>query len=459
MRIPVKSLGSALLASIVGVSGAVQATHASARSAAAPVTITVAYQQFGPPPYWDAKWWQKTEQQLAKQDPNIHIKLEPIVASEGDYYTKVDLAMRSASTTPDIVREDSFLVSSDVTAGYLAPLDKYLASWPEYKQQWFPAMQQITQFNGHNYGIMNGTDDRLIYYNKNLFKKAGIATPWQPKSWADILSAAQTIKKKVPNVIPINMYTGIVNDEASTMQSFEMLLYGTPDSAHLYDYNTKKWVISSTGIKNTLAFLQKIYNQSDLLGPPNNIALNSQVGTVVAQNLLPNNKLAIDVDGSWLPSTWYSNGAKPWPQWQSVLGEAKMPTEFGQGAKYVTLSGGWAYSISARSKNKDAAFKALQVLNSKDMLSYYDSNAGQVTPRKDVADTKAYSSVPLNPYFSSLLSFTQFRPGFPAYPKISTEIDRAMQSVMQGTSPQAAMATFSKDVTNIAGASHVEKLK
>jgi len=458
MRSPIKRLGPILLASTVGLGGAVQMAHAKTH-AASPITVTVAYQQFGPPPYWDQLWWQKTEQLISKQDPNITIKLEPIIASEGDYYTKVDLALRSASTTPDIVREDSFLVSSDVTAGYLQPLDSYLSSWPEYKQQWYPAMQTITQFNGHSYGIMNGTDDRLIYYNKNLFKQAGLPVSWQPKTWADILSAAQTIKQKVHNVIPMNMYTGIINDEESTMQSFEMLLYGTPDAAHLYDYKTKKWVISSTGIKDTLAFLQKIYNPSALLGPPSNIALNNQAATIVQQNLLPNGKLAMDFDGSWVPSTWYKTGAHPWPQWQSVLGVAKMPTEFGQGARYVTLSGGWAYSISARSKNKDAAFKALQVLNSKDMLSYYDSSAGQVTPRKDVADTTAYSSVPLNPYFTGMLSFTQFRPGYPVYPRISNEIDSAMQSVMEGTSPQAAMSTYAQKVTTIAGAGSVEKLK
>jgi multiple sugar transport system substrate-binding protein len=76
------------------------------------------------------------------------VKLEPIVASEGDYYTKIDLMMRSASTAPDVVKEDSFLVGSDATAGYITPLDKYLAAWPEYKAQWYPAMQSITTFNG-----------------------------------------------------------------------------------------------------------------------------------------------------------------------------------------------------------------------------------------------------------------------------------------------------------------------
>jgi len=51
MRSPIKSLGPILLASTVGLGGAVQMAHTHARAAAAPVTITVAYQQFGAPPY------------------------------------------------------------------------------------------------------------------------------------------------------------------------------------------------------------------------------------------------------------------------------------------------------------------------------------------------------------------------------------------------------------------------
>jgi len=169
-------------------------------------TITVAFQQFGPPPYFEQQWWQNVQKQLAVSNPNIKLKLEPIIADEGGYYTKIDLMMQSASTAPDIVREDSFLIGSDATAGYLAPLDSYLNSWPEYKQQWFPSMQSITTFNGHNYGIMNGTDVRLVWYNKDIFQKAGLPTTWQPQSWGDILKAAQTIKAKVPGVVPLNLY-------------------------------------------------------------------------------------------------------------------------------------------------------------------------------------------------------------------------------------------------------------
>jgi len=364
--------------------------------------------------------------------------------------------MRSASTAPDIVREDSFLIGSDATAGYLAPLDSYLNSWPEYKQQWFPSMQSITTSNGHNYGIMNGTDVRLVWYNKDIFQKAGLPTTWQPQSWGDILKAAQTIKAKVPGVVPVNLYSGIPMDEASSMQGFEMLLYGTKNP--LYDYNTKKWIVSSPGIEDALNFVKQVYNPANLLGPTSDISLSTTAGNTIAQQLLPQGKLAIDIDGSWLPSNWAAGGQAPWPAWQQTLGMAKMPTELGAAPTNVTLSGGWSYSISAHSQNKDAAFKVLQVANSQSLLGAYDVAAGQITPRKDIVTTPAYANVPGNAFFTSLVAFSQFRPAFPAYPKISVEIDQAMQSVMQGKSPAEAMAAYSQAVTSIVGASNTETM-
>jgi multiple sugar transport system substrate-binding protein len=430
------------------------ACGSNASSSNGKTVITVAFQQFGPPPYHEHDWWSKVKQQVEATNPKVELNLEPIVADEGSYYTKIDLMMRSPSTAPDLVMEDSFQVSSDVTAGYLAPLDSYLASWPDYKQQWFPSMQKITTFNGHNYAVMDGTDVRLIWYNKQIFQKAGLPATWQPTSWADILSAARTIKAKVPNVVPLNLYSGIPQDEASSMQGFEMLLYGTKDP--LYDYNTNKWVASSTGFQDALNFVKEVYNPSDLLGPTNDIALSTQAGNTVAQQLLPQGKLAMDIDGSWLPSNWETGGAAPWPQWQSTMGMAKMPTEYGQSPNYVTLSGGWGYAISAQSQHKDLAFQVIKTAMSENLLAGYDVASGGITPRQDIVNVPAYKNQPGNAFFTSLVAFTQFRPAFPAYSKISTQIDSAMQKVMQGQSAASAMAAYAQSVTSIAGTSNVE---
>jgi multiple sugar transport system substrate-binding protein len=381
----------------------------------------------------------------------------PIVASEGDYYTKIDLMLKSASTAPDLIYEDSFLIGSDATAGYLQPLESYLAKWPEYKAQWFPSMQQITTFNGHNYGVMNGTDVRLIWYSKDIFKKAGLPTNWQPKSWNDILAASQTIKKKVPGVIPINVYSGIPQDEASTMQGFEMLLFGTPDKAHLYDYKTNKWVSTSKGMLDTLTFLSKVYDPNNLLGPTNDIALSTQTYVPIHSGL-PRGKVGIDIDGSWISGDWQPGGFAAFPGWQSKIGYAKMPTQNCQAPHYITMSGGWSFAIASKSQNKDAAFTVLKVANSRDNLGYYDTIATQVATRKDVETVASYKALPLSSFMTQLVGFTQFRPGFPAYPRISNQIDLAMENVMSGQKPSDALASFQQAVTGIAGAGNVETL-
>lgn len=438
---------------LTGVVALGAALNVQARPQASSATVKVVYEQFGPPPYYQGTWWKMAKGTLANS--HINVKLQPVVAAEGDYYTKVDLMMQSASTAPDLVLEDSFLVSSDVTAGYLSPLDSCLSSWKDYRSQWFPKMQSITTFKGHVYGVMNGTDARLIWYNKNIFKRAGLPTNWQPHSWADILKAARTIKSKVKGVIPMNLYSGIAGDEASTMQGFEMLLYGTKDT--LYDYSTKKWVVSGKGFTDSLKFVQTVYDPKSLLGPSNDIALSPQAALKVAQELLPNNKLGIDIDGSWMPTNWIKGGAHPWPAWNTVLGHAKMPTEFGQAPHYITLSGGWSYAISARSSHKAAACQALKVINSKDLLAWYDVHINNIATRKDELAVSSYKNMPLSPFFTGLLNVTQFRPAFPEYPRVSNVIDEAMQNVMSGMSPSDAASTFQRKVTAIVGSSHTEK--
>ena len=455
MRNPLKGFRTLSLFSIALLLLTVLAACGGSSTSSSTTTIKVAYQQFGPPPYRTADWLNQAKQQFEAANPNIKVQLEPIVADEGGYYTKLALMQRSASTAPDLVSEDSFQIGSDVTAGYLVPLDKYLATWPEYKQQWFPQMQTITTFNGHNYGIMNSTDVQTIWYNKDIFKKAGLSTNWQPSSWADLLSAAQTIKDKVPGVIPMNAYSGIPMNEASTMRTMLMLLYGTNNP--LYDYNTNKWVVPSKGIEDALNFVKQVYNPKDLLGPSNDVALSTSAGNTIPQQLLPQGKLAIALDGSWLPNSWGPGSSSQWTNWQQTMGVAQMPTEFGQGTKTLTFSGGWSFAISAKSAHQDAAFQFLKVLNSQSVLAQYDVANAQITPRKDVANVPQYQQVPLNTYFTSLLNVTHFRPAFPAYPQISVQITSAMQQVMtQQESPAQAMSAFAQQVSSIAGPNNVE---
>src|SRR3712207_1802777 len=130
--------------------------------------------------------------------------------------------------------------------------------------------------DGEIYGIPMGTDTRALWYNKDLFQQAGITVPWEPKNWEDVLSAAETIKSKLPEVVPLNVYSGKAQGEAATMQGFEMLLYGTEDTL----YEDGKWVTGAPGFVDSLTFIRDVYQGE--LGPTPEQALDKNVGTIVA---------------------------------------------------------------------------------------------------------------------------------------------------------------------------------
>ena len=411
-------------------------------------TIRVAYQQFGEGKVM-ANFLTSVKADFEKANPGKKVELVPIVASENDYYTKLALMLRSPRTAPDVVYEDTFLINSDIKAGYLRPLDPYLKNWSDWGKFADTAKGAAKASDGKTYGIPDGTDTRGLWYNKHVFAKAGLPADWQPKTWADVLDAARAIKSKVPGVTPINVYSGKASGEATSMQAFEMLLYGTDNP--LYDNKSGKWVVGSKGFLDSLRFIKTVYGEK--LGPSPQDATDATLGNKISQEWLPKDKVGIALDGSWLPNTWQSTGPRPWPQWSQVLGQAPMPTENGQAPGKVSLSGGWTWAISSKSANPDVAWKLISTLQTPQNAAKYAVAGTQIAVRSDVAEDATYKEANAKyPVFTDLVSVTKYRPAYPEYPQISNQIQVATEAVMTGQqSPEQAQKAYDEAVKGIVG--------
>jgi len=418
-------------------------------------TLTVSFQQFGASRV-QTNFLVGVKKQFEAANQGVTVKLQPIVASENDYYTKLQLSMRSPRTSPDVVYEDTFLINSDISAGYLTALDDHLKDWPDWASFKPTAKSAAQALDGKTYGIPDGTDVRAIWFNKDLFAKAGLPAKWQPKTWDDILSAARTIKAKLPGIVPLNVYAGTGVGEAASMQGFEMLLYGTPNGT-LFDKASQKWVVGSQGFSDAMGFVHTVYSSG--LGPTPQQALAPTWANTVAQEYLPKGKLAIAVDGSWLSGNWLRSGPSPWPQWSKVMGQAWMPTQQGQGAGKISLSGGWTWAIPKNAQNPGPAWDLIAMLTSKQNELAYDIAGVQIPVRSDVAADKSFIAAnPTNAFFSDLVASTVYRPAYSDYPKVSLLIQQATEKVMTGsTSPEAAVAFFGQGVEQAVTSAKVTK--
>ncbi len=115
--------------------------------------------------------FQKVKPEFEAANPGgVTVELEPIVADEGDYGTKLALMQQSADTAPDVFYEDTFRVRSDVDAGYLLNLDDHLADWDEWSQFNEGAREAGRADDGSVYAVPLGTDTRGIWYSKSVLE-------------------------------------------------------------------------------------------------------------------------------------------------------------------------------------------------------------------------------------------------------------------------------------------------
>ena len=311
-------------------------------SSTAPVTISVNCEPPTSTPQPRANWLADVAA-FEKLYPSITIKSDDANPCDNPTTFNAELASGKMDNVFYTYFTDAGNVISSGQSADIQPYASQINNYSSIQSSLLDVYRKGGAASGDLYGIPTGNYSLGLVYNKTLFKEAGIALPWEPKSWADVLAAAEKIKAKLPGVTPINVYSGKGAGEGATMQGLEMLLYGTGNQ--LYNASSKQWTPSTPGMLASLNFIKQIYSTG--LAPDVEDALNPNFGTTVATELLPEGKLAIDLDGSWMPGTWTSTGSKPWPAWETTMAEAPMPTENGQAPGSTSMSGGWTLAVGS----------------------------------------------------------------------------------------------------------------
>ena len=443
-----KVMGALLTAAMVAGMLASVAVTASAEDGKQKLTVTFKDDGQGENHPWYV--WVNSAYENWDLKDQYELEIATITGSESDYYTKVALELADANTCPDVVFEDTFQLPNDVSAGYLTNLDEYLAGYDAWNDGTYYDTMKAGSIaaDGSVYGVPYCTDTRGIWYNKEIFKQAGLPEDWQPESWQDILDACAAIKENVPDVIPFWCNSGVATGEATSMQTYEMLLYGTGEK--LLD-DDGKWIVKSQAIQDTLQFISDIYTNG--YGPSFSLVLIGQATNTARREYLPQQKLAILMDGAWISANWKDTGAAPWAEYEDIMGFAAMPKQNGDGT--VTMSGGWTLSVPENSDEKDAAFSFIEQLMEPPVYTQSVITQGNIVTRTDAAEDEEYKSQPYKEEATALLDNAFFRPQNEQYSVVTTYIQSMVETVVSGGSPEDAMNQYASDVTRTVGEENV----
>lgn len=133
-----------------------------------------------------------------KAATGIDVTLE--VVPERDITAKILLEFSSKSGRYDVVEDNIIYVPGFAKAGYIVPLDGYLAKDPQYfdKTDFVPGYFNTNLDNGKIYGLPVFGESTFVMYRKDLFRQYGLS---EPKTFADIENAAKTISEKTDKKI------------------------------------------------------------------------------------------------------------------------------------------------------------------------------------------------------------------------------------------------------------------
>ena len=383
------------------------------------------------------------------------------VPKELDQRINVDFAGGAAT---DVVIYDSYRTAEYTESDYLANLNGFTSGWDDWKH-YYDSIKAMATVDGHVRGIPVYTDVRMLWYNNEIFKKVGIATPWKPETWEDVLKAAASIKKAAPEVeYPLYFPVGTKLGEATTMQGFYMALLGadkaTEGRNRLRDWQAGKWVGDSPALRRTFGLYKTIFVDQKLSS--RELYYSPDVWGDMRRAFIKNN-IGIMANGSWeFSSIWRSAGLDipsveerfKFLSWTPFPGIGK------DGAPiYSNISGGWNIGLNQKSANKEKAWGLVEKILKSEPYTNWVVAQGRVTVRKDAAAAAVYQADPYLSVISPLVINTTGRDTYPGYSAVSAFVQQATASILDGVSIEEVVAEYKENLIDEFGEEAVKTIK
>ncbi|WP_242659463.1 extracellular solute-binding protein [Thermostaphylospora chromogena] len=402
---------------------------------------------------WVQKWViPRFEEAQKAAGRSVKVEFQANGVDDEQYKTKIALDLKSKRGA-DVIDLDGIWIGEFAQAGYIKPLNETAGaavdSWDGWNQ--IPeAVQGLGTFDGKRYAVPVGTDGRVLFYNKELFAKAGLPTEWQPTSWQEIIDAGRALKK-LPDVTPIQINAGTAMGEATTMQGVLPLLAGAGSQV----WSDGKWTGGSQALKDVLDFYRTIYSEG--LGDPQ--LQREAKGRDKSFAEFAEGKIGILAEGDYF---WRSvldpdDGVAPMKNRDEAVGYALIPAkEPGAGVRgqdFVSMSGGSARVLNPFSRHPELAWELLSFMHSAEgvQAELEFNGEARITARSDVNEKALADDPMLNFVAEKVLPITSYRPPLALYPQVSAALQEATAEVIAGTAPDQAAADFQSKLEDIVG--------
>jgi multiple sugar transport system substrate-binding protein len=372
----------------------------------------------------------KQLQEFQALHPDIRVVYQATPSSASERHTLYVTWLSSRSPEIDILTLDVIWVAEFAAAGWLVPLDKYVAAMHFPLDDFLPAGLASSAYQGRLYSLPWFADAGVLYYRRDLYEKAGLPPP---RTFADLL-AVRGLKERfgLPYgfIYPGQAYEGLVCVLCEFLWS---------NGGRIFD-DQGRLVLDS---------------------PPNREALETLVNLIYRDGVAP---LAVttfmEEDCRHAFEQGYAALMYNWPYAYALMNQpgspvrgkfGLLPVVHGQEGRSTSCFGGGNLGINAYSRHPEAAWKLVHFLLQRQNRKNATEALGMLPPLKSL-----YQDPQLDrkfPYLKSLqeVFFTaRSRPITPLYSFISDILRiHASRALTRQETPAQALKAASAQITGV----------
>lgn len=353
-----------------------------------------------------------------RENPDIKVKME--IIPWATYYDKVTLGLAFGGA-PDVFILHANRVPEFASHGALAQQDELIAHSKLDVNDFVPNAWKAGLWDSKRYALPLDCHPLGLYYNVDLFKKAGISKP--PQTLDEFISAAKKLTR--------------TNDKGE-----------------------KQWGFAFTWLhSNGLMFLNQFgsglltddLKRSSMDSPKTVEALNLMIRLIDVEKVCPRpegsdawlgfqtGRIAMAMEGVYMKSGLDS---------QKDLHYAAAPVpQFGPVKAVWAGSHCLAMPVKQDSVKREAAWKFIRYLSDH---SIKWAAGGQIPVRKSILASKEFQDMPIQREFAKQLDYVRYEPFSVRFNQVSVFGDAAIEAVVNRVeSPEQALKTASRRINRV----------
>ena len=365
-----------------------------------------------------------------KNNPGFKVTVEYI--PWGDLSTKLTTAL-AGGVGPDVFMHGVAASAGFMSKDQIEDLTPYFSQLAD-KDDFLPNLIEAGTVNGKLAMMPVQVTNYMLIYRKDLYKEAGLDPENPPKTWDELLAAAEKLTKS--DAMGITMAGLQMPTEGSDVEMAYAPILRTMGGDILSADGKTAGFNTPEGLKALQLYVDmfhksKVSSLTPLPGDPN-------------VSLMGRGVVAQIISGQFDLADIKATDPKVYEQ----IGVALPPA--GDSGKVSTMSSFSGFMMNKGSKNKDDAWTLLRHIVSPSSLVIIDSTSLFLPPRASLQSADFVTQDPLFKQFADGLQYGKGNPNIPAWIQIrNTLTDQLVSALNQQMTPEEALKKAEEEVNKL----------